>query len=264
MSAHPVFAFDNAIVRRPARSVVDGLRAVDLGAPSHAGVVAEHDSYIAALEAAGVSVEVLPALETYPDSIFVEDPALVFPEGAVLLRPGAASRFGETGEIAPVLRRRFATVLELPGPGFADGGDVLVTPGAVMIGLSDRTDRLGAEALVALLASLGRKGVIVTTPPGVLHFKSDCSLLDSQTVLSTKRLSDSGVFAGLNVLNTPEGEEGAANALRVNDRIFVGAAFPKTAALLAEAGYKVVPLPTSEIARIDAGLSCMSLRWHSA
>ena len=264
MSARPVFAFDHAIVRRPAYAVVDGLRAIDHGAPSHAAVSAEHDSYVAALQAAGVALEVLAPLEAYPDSIFVEDPALVFPEGAILLRPGASSRFGETAEIAPVLRRRFAAVLELPGPGFADGGDVLVTPNTVMIGLSDRTDRQGAEALIVLLAGIGRRGVIVTTPPGVLHFKSDCSLLDSDTVLSTKRLSDSGVFAGLNILNTPEGEEGAANALRVNDRVLLGAGFPKTAALLADAGYEVVRLPTSEIAKIDAGLSCMSLRWHSA
>jgi len=264
MSTRPVFAFDNAILRRPARSVVGGLRAVDIGAPHYEVVFAEHEAYAAALRAAGVAVEVLPALEAFPDSIFVEDPALVFPEGAILLRPGATSRFGETAEIAPVLRRRFARVLELPAPGFADGGDVLVTPDTVMIGLSDRTDRVGAQALIALLADLGRKGVIVTTPPGVLHFKSDCSLLDEETVLSTRRLSDSGVFAGLRVINTPDGEEGAANALRINDRVFLGAAFPRTADLLSKAGYEVVPLATAEIAKVDAGLSCMSLRWHGA
>ena len=171
MAARPVFEFDNAIVRAPASSVVDGLRAVDRGAPTLAGVRAEHEAYVAALEAAGVSVQRLPALDAFADSIFVEDPALVFPEGAIVLRPGAASRFGEAAAIAPVLRSRFATVLELPGPGFADGGDVLVTPCAVMIGLSDRTDRIGADALVARLVELGRTGVVVTTPPGVLHFK---------------------------------------------------------------------------------------------
>lgn len=264
MFARPVFAFDNALVRRPPRSVVEGLRAVDTGAPRYETVLAEHEAYAAALRAAGVAVEVLPPLEAFPDSLFVEDPALVFPEGAILLRPGAPSRFGETAEIAPVLRRRFARVLELPAPGYADGGDVLVTPDTVMIGLSDRTDEVGAQALVALLAEFGRKGVVVTTPPGVLHFKSDCSLLDEETVLSTRRLSVSGVFAGLKVINTPDGEEGAANALRINDRVFLGSGFPRTADLLAKAGYEVVSLATAEIAKVDAGLSCMSLRWHSA
>ncbi|MDQ0393977.1 dimethylarginine dimethylaminohydrolase family protein [Labrys monachus] len=263
MSAFPVYAFDNAIVRLPATSVVQGLRAEDRGAPTHEGVGAEHRAYVEALRLAGVEVEILPALEAFPDSIFVEDPALVFAEGAILLRPGAPSRFGETAAIEPVLRRRFERVLSLPGPGFADGGDVLVTLQAVMIGLSDRTDRQGAEALVACLAELGRRGEIVTTPPGVLHFKSDCSLLDEGTMLSTARLAASGVFAGLRVLHTPEGEEAGANALRVNERVLVGEDYPRTAALLEAEGFSVVRLPTSQIARIDAGLSCMSLRWHA-
>ena len=101
------------------------------------------------------------------------------------------------------------------------------------------------------------------TPPGVLHFKSDCSLLDDDTILSTRRLAQSGVFDGFRVLHTPDGEEAAANALRVNDRVFVGDAFPKTAALLEADGYKIAALATSEIGKIDAGLSCMSLRWRA-
>jgi len=265
MPARSVFDFDNAIVRAPAPSVVAGLRAVDRGAPTPAGVRAEHEAYVAALEAAGVAVEQLPALEAFPDSIFVEDPALVFPEGAIVLRPGAASRFGEAAAIAPVLRRRFSTVLELPGPGFADGGDVLVTPRAVMIGLSDRTDRVGSRGPDRPAGGArSATGLVVATPPGVLHFKSDCSLLDDETILSTGRLAASGVFEGFRLLLTPDGEEAAANALRVNDRVFLGDGFPRTAALLEAAGYKVVRLATAEIGKIDAGLSCMSLRWRAA
>lgn len=264
MAAPPVFAFDNAIVRRPARSTVDGLRAIDRGAPRFEGILGEHQAYVAALGKAGVFVEELPSLEAFPDSVFVEDPALVFPEGAILLRPGAPSRLGEAAEMAAVLRRRFAVVLELEPPGFADGGDVLVTSEAVMIGLSERTDATGAAALVELLARLGRQGVVVTTPPGVLHFKSDCSLLDEATILSTRRLAESGVFARFDVILVPDGEEAAANALRVNDSVFLGDAFPKTAALLERMGYRVTLLATSEIGKVDAGLSCMSLRWHGA
>ena len=258
-----VYAFDSAIVREPARSVVDGLRAVDRGPPSYDGVVAEHRAYVTALEAAGVAVERLGPLDAFPDSIFVEDPALVFAEGAIVLRPGAAARIGEAAEIGPVLRRRFERVATLDGPGFADGGDVLVMPKGIVVGLSARTDRTGAEALVRLLAELGHEAAIATTPEGVLHFKSDCSLLDEETMLSTARLAASGTFDGMRVLMTPEGEEAAANALRVNDRVLVGAGYPRTADMLEDAGYSVVRLDTSEIAKIDAGLSCMSLRWRA-
>lgn len=257
-----VYDFNAAIVRTPGRSVVGGLRADDRGDPTYEGVRAEHDAYVAAMQAAGVEVTVLPALEQFPDSIFVEDPALVFPEGAILLRPGAKTRLDETREIEPVLRSKFETVIDLPSPGYADGGDVLTTPDAVMIGISARTDRAGANGLVESLAKLGRKGRIVETPKGVLHFKTDCSLLDEETVIATHRLAGSGFFNGLREVVVPRGEEAAANALRVNDTVFVGSDFPRTIELLDGLGYKVVALKTSEIGKIDAGLSCMSLRWR--
>ena len=110
------------------------MRAIDLGNPTYEGICAEHDAYVAALRSAGVDVTVLPALEDFPDSMFVEDPALVFTEGAILLRPGAPSRAAEAGELAPTLRGLFDEVLDLPS-GHADGGDVLVTPKGVFIGI---------------------------------------------------------------------------------------------------------------------------------
>jgi dimethylargininase len=153
-------------------------------------------------------------------------------------------------------------VLELPS-GYADGGDVLVTSNNVMIGLSNRTDWTGAEALVACLTGLGLKSAIVETPEDVLHFKTACSLLDEDTILCTPRLADSGVFDGFRLVLTPDGEEAAANALCVNDVVLVGSGFPKTIELLGGLGFQVVPVPTTEIGKIDAGLSCMSLRWQA-
>lgn len=240
--------------------MVDGLRATDRGDPSYAGIRAEHAAYVAALGSLGVAVTVLPPLEDFPDSMFVEDPALVFAQGAILLRPGAPSRAGEVREIAPILRDRFEIVLDLPS-GFADGGDVLETSQGVIVGLSTRTDRAGAEALSACLAELGREARIVETPTGVLHLKTGCSLLDEETVLCAPALAGTGIFDGLRQIITPAGEDAAANALRVNDAVMVGARYPKTVERLGAMGYAVVPLETSEIGKIDAGLSCMSLRW---
>ena len=255
-----IFEFDLVILRKPGNSVATGLRAGVGDDPDFDGVAAEHDVYAAALAEAGVEVISLPPLEAFPDSIFVEDPALVFAKEAILLRPGAVSRRGEAREIAPVLRDHFDDVLELPGTGFADGGDILQTPEKVMIGLSERTDETGALALQKLLLDIGRKSEIVRTPEGVLHFKSDCALLDDETVLSTKRLAASGVFDGINVVTTPAGEETAANALRINDVVFLSDGHRRTAGLLDERGYKIIPLATTQIQKIDAGLSCMSLR----
>ena len=107
--------FTHAIVRRPADSAIHGLRVVDQGAPDLVGLRREHAAYVDVLTGVGVSVEMLDPLEPYPDSMFVEDPALVFREAAILLRPGAPSRRGEAAVLEPFLRTRFTEVLSLPG-----------------------------------------------------------------------------------------------------------------------------------------------------
>jgi dimethylargininase len=211
----------------------------------------------------GVSVDVLPPAEDYPDSIFVEDPALVFSTGAIVLNLAAASRAGEAALIAPVLEQRFDRVLRMQGPGHADGGDVLVLPDRVLIGLSGRTDRTGAEELVGLLAQLGQKGEIAETPPGVLHFKTGCSLIDEETIFALPQMADSPAFAGLRVVPVPAGEEKAANKLRIRDAALIGAHFPKSREIIETCGVRTIALNVEQIGLIDAGLSCMSLRWHT-
>ncbi len=263
-SSTPCYHFNSAIVRKPAISVVNGLRSVDQGDPDYDGVKAEHEAYVTALKSVGLDVTVLPELEAFPDSIFVEDPALVFTEGAVLLRPGAPTRQGEIAEISPILHDLFDIVLELPQPGHVEGGDVLVTQSSIMIGLSARTDRDGATALIECLKTIGYKGEIVKTPKGVLHFKTECSLLDEDTILVTRRMEQSGVFDGFQKIVSPEGEEPAANVIRINESVLVSSNYPRTIEFLNKNGYFVVPVKTTEIQKIDAGLSCMSLRWFAA
>lgn len=256
-----VFDFTHAIMREPGRSVVRGLREDREAQPNFEIISREHGAYVAALRAAGLEVDVLPALEAFPDSVFVEDPALVLPQGAILLRPGVPSRLGEREEMRGALKRHFDRILELQDGEDVDGGDVLVVPETIFIGLSKRTNRAGAEALRARLRELGREARIAETPPTILHFKTASSLLSEDTVLVTRAMADSGVFAGLKTLITPDGEDAAANALRVNDIVFVGDGYPRTLDLIRKEGLNVVALSIGEVAKLDAGLSCMSLRW---
>lgn len=262
-ASKPCFHFNSAIVRIPSASVVHGLRVDDQGDPDYNGVKAEHEAYVTALKSVGLEVMVLPELNAFPDSIFVEDPALVFTKGAVLLNPGAPSRRGESKEIAPILHDLFDIVLELPQSGHADGGDILVTPNSVMIGLSARTDQAGATALIECLGRLGYKGEIVHTPKGVLHFKTECSLLDEESILVTRRMKQSGIFDEFRMVVLPDGEEPAANVVRINESVLVSSRYPRTIEILDQNGYSVVPVKTTEIEKIDAGLSCMSLRWYA-
>jgi dimethylargininase len=255
-----VFDFNSAIVRTPGRNVVNGLRSHDGPAPTFDLIRHEHVAYVAALRAAGLQVTELEPLEQFPDSMFVEDPALLFSDAAIVLRPGAPSRLEEAQELSASLATRFADVRALR-TGFADGGDILVTPREVIIGLSARTDQVGAAALQELLRALGLASRVVSVPAGTLHLKTDCSLVDEETVLATESLATSGVLDGYRILGIPAEERAAANAVRVNDHVLVRADCPRTLDALTQRGLDLVPLQVSEIAKIDAGLSCMSLRW---
>jgi dimethylargininase len=258
----PVFHFDRAIAREPAPTVVNGISDAG-GTPDYEALLAEHRAYVTALREAGVTVDLLPPLAAFPDSVFVEDPAFVIPEGAIVLRPGAASRAGEAAAIAPALEPHFGDLAMLQA-GHVDGGDILILPDEILVGLSARTDRQGAEGFAQWARSLGRAVRIVATPPGVLHFKTGSSLVDERTVLATPEIAAAAPFGDLEVLVTSQGEHAAANVLRVNDRLLVSAGAPRTAAMLADRGLQLVPLATAEIEKIDAGLTCMSLRWRSA
>lgn len=253
----PVFQFGHALVREPAPSVVDGISSRGMK-PDYALLAEEHRAYVAALRSAGVVVDVLPPLVDYPDSIFVEDAAFVLPEDAILLRPGAPSRMGESMAIAPDVERHFGPVERIES-GMIDGGDILILPDAILVGLSARTDKEGAEHFASWARDHGRNVRVVETPAGSLHFKSGCSLLDEAVVLAIPDAVDS--FEGLDVLVTAEGEPNAANAIRVNDHVLMSASAPRTAAMLEQRGFTVIPVATREIEKLDAGLSCMSLRW---
>lgn len=256
-----LFQFTDAIVRQPGESVDHGLRAIDRGLPDAGRFRTEHKAYIRALEQAGLTVEVLPALEAFPDSVFVEDAALCLPEGTVILRPGAPTRTGETQDLSVRLSALGHRIHDIGPGGFVDGGDILETDSAILVGLSTRTDLAGFNLLKDLLQSWDYTVQAVQTPDQVLHFKSDCCLLDRETILATSRLSENKCFAPFRVLTVPPGEEAAANSIRVRDTVLIPGGFPATADLLTHANYACVEVPTSQAALLDGGLSCMSLRF---
>ena len=255
------YEFTRAITRAPSASIVHGLRALDSGTPDLAHMLIAHRDYINALGEAGLAVTELAAIEEFPDSVFVEDTALCLTEGAVLMRPGAATRAGEVAEMAPTLRHFYNEVLQIDGPGFIEGGDILVNGKTILVGRSARTDTAGIAELAGLVAAWGYQVRELSTPDGVLHFKTDCSLLDEKTVLATERLAASGCFSDYQVILTAPGEDAAANAIRCNHLVLMAAGFPGTSARLREAGFAVREIDNSECAKLDGGMSCLSLRF---
>lgn len=256
------YRFTHAVTRRPAHSIIQGLRAVDTGNPDLALMQSHHADYIAALKSAGATVIELEALEDFPDSVFVEDTALCLPQGAVIMRPGAPTRLGEAAEMAPVLTKLYSQIRRIEGAeSFIEGGDILVSEREILVGRSARTNAAGVAELTKLVADWGHKVRELHTPPGVLHFKTDCSLMDGETVLSTDRLAASGCFKDYKVIPVADGEEASANAIRFNDVVLFPAGFPRTRDRLVAAGYNVTEIGNSECAKIDGGMSCLSLRF---
>ena len=254
------YRFTRAVVRTPCDNVVNALRATDRGAPDAEVFRAEHTAYVDTLRSLGLEVTVLPPLDEFPDSVFIEDTALCLPEGAIVLRPGAASRRGEARQSAAALSGLGLGLTEIEAPGTVDGGDILVTGSIILVGLSARTNQAGIDSLREILGAWGYETRAICTPADVLHFKSDCNILDDHTLLCTSRLRGDPQLRDFRILAVPPGEEAAANSIRVNDAVLVPRGFPGTAELLEKAGFDVLLLSASQAALVDGGLSCMSLR----
>ena len=253
--------FSHAVSRKPGPDIVDGLRAVDTGAPDLGLFNAHHEDYVEALRSTGAEVRVLDPLAGFADAVFVEDTALCLPEGVVIMRPGAPSRVGETVSMRDVLAGYYDDVRDIADPARIEGGDILTTETEILVGLSERTDMAGVEALRAAVADWGYTVRVLETPPGVLHFKTDCSLLDEETILSTRRLAAGGCFDGYRVVETEDGEEACANSIRFNNLVITPAGFPKTADKMRAVGYEVREVGNTEAAKLDGGMSCLSLRF---
>ena len=252
------YEFSRAIVRLPGKTVIYGLSEAGKN-PDYHTLKKEHFNYIRCLQSLGLKIDILEPDDSLPDSIFVEDCALTFKNSAILLNLGVEIRRGERDLIKPHLDKTFEKVLELE-KGSAEGGDILRLADEILIGFSERTNQLGAVELQKLLLQLGYKSRIVQTPRGVLHLKSECSALDENTILTTPRLAASNIFKNQELVLTAEDEYGAANSLRVNDVLVVPDGYPKTAELLVNR-YKIKVFDIEEVSKLDAGLSCMSLRW---
>lgn len=237
----------------------------------------QHAEYCQALAAAGLMLEKLPADERFPDSCFVQDPAVVIGGRAIIGRPAAASRRGEEEALAGSLTGRFP-MTRIGPPGTLEGGDVLLLPGRVLVGCSGRTNRAGIAQLARVVAPLSPQpwgawgaghaagvpsGLPVTAIPvhDYLHLLTAVTYIGHDTLLAVEEYAGHPAFAGIDVLIVPREEAYAANALGVGDRVILPAGYPRVAAMLRGRGFEVLPVPTSEFAKADGGVTCLSLVW---
>ena len=228
----------------------------------HGRAVREHDAYEDVLRGLGCTIQRLPDLPENPDSVFVEDTAVVVDTIAVIARPGAPSRRGEVQSTADALAR-YRPLAFIEPPGTLDGGDVMVTPGAVFVGVSGRTNAGGARQLAAILAPHGFQ-VVPVAVTGCLHLKSAVTHLRaarfggqaSDSLLINPQWVDVSHFAAFDLIEVDPGEPEAANVLLVGDRVICAEAYPKTRQRLETARIATVTVPAGELAKAEGGLTC--------
>jgi len=227
-------------------------------APIDAGrALVQHRAYTQALEALGCALQWLPPLPECPDGVFVEDTAVVLPEIAVVTRPGAASRRGETASVAAALGLRLPAV-QITAPGCLDGGDVLRIARTLYVGVSGRTNEAGSAQLAQLLGPYGYR--VETVPlEGCLHLKSAGSFIPPDVLLVNPAWVEARAFGEWRVIAVDEREPHAANTLTLGDTTLVSAAYPHTCRRLEAAGVRTRAVDVSELHKAEGGLTCMSL-----
>ena len=255
--------FNNVIVRRPCRAICEGITsAPELGQPIYEKALQQHDKYIEALKQCGVEVTVLEADERYPDSCFVEDPALITRKCAIITNPGAASRNGEKNEIIGAVKKFFPEdkIEYIKDPGTLEGGDVMMVGDTFYVGLSARTNAEGIRQLTEILNKYGLECIQVPLEK-VLHLKTGVNYIENNNMLVSGEFIEKPEFEKYNKIVIPEDEAYAANCIWVNDTVIVPEGYPAVLKAVQDAGYKTLLVDTSEFRKIDGGLSCLSLRF---
>ena len=252
--------FKRAILRTPSKSMVSGLSTANLGIPNYELALIQHKKYIEALEKCGVEIIVLPPLEAFPDSTFIEDVALLTDNCAIITNPGAESRKGEIASIRNELEEYYDDIEQIKHPGTVEAGDVMMVGSHFYIGLSQRTNEEGAKQLIGLLNNYDKTGSVVKLEK-VLHLKTGLAYLGKNNLVACGEFLIKNEFRNFNILKIDESESYAANCIWVNNKVIMPLGYPNSRNLIKQAGYDIIEVEVSEFKKLDGGLSCLSLRF---
>lgn len=243
--------------------MVEGITSTpELGKPHYELALKQHDDYIEALKACGAAVRILPADEAFPDSCFVEDPAVLTRECAIITNPGTPSRNKEVLAMIPVIREHYSgdRIEFIKAPGTLEGGDVMMVGDHFYIGRSNRTNAEGIRQFIEILNKYGLTGSEVPLTE-VLHLKTGVNYIENNNMLVSGEFIHKPDFNSFNRIIVPAEEAYGANCIWVNGTVIVAEGYPTVLAEVKKAGYPTIIVDTSEYRKLDGGLSCLSLRF---
>ncbi|HUL17380.1 MAG TPA: arginine deiminase-related protein [Terriglobales bacterium] len=221
---------------------------------------AQHRAYEKLLMKHGARVISLPPEPALPDSMFVEDPAIVLDELAVIFPLGTETRRAEAPSLAKELER-FRKLEYVQFPGTLEGGDVLRIGRRLFVGRTGRSNEEGIRQLRTIVAQYGYE-VIAIPVTGCLHLKSAATYLGRNTLLANRAWFDWKILTGCDWLDVDPGEPHSANALTIGETVIFPKSFPRTKARIEAKGFQVSPLDISELQKAESGLTCSSLLFH--
>jgi dimethylargininase len=255
--------FTHAITRIPGESFARGLTTKDIGKPDYQKTLAQHKAYRQALQSCELDVFPLEAAAEFPDSTFVEDTAVLIRDCAILTRPGATSRAGEVARMKPVLEKYYTNFESITEPGTMDGGDICEAGNHFFIGVSERTNEVGARQFAEIVGHYGYSSDLIDIcgMSDILHLKSGIAYLSDGDLVVINSLAAHTAFQGFNHIRVPLQENYAANCILVNGTVLIPAGFEALADSIVKAGYSILSLEMSEFEKMDGGLSCLSLRF---
>ena len=256
--------FTKAITRKPCRALVDGITTAMFGegTPDYNKAIEQHAQYVAVLEELGLEVTDLEGDERYPDSCFVEDPALVMEHCAIITNSPKDSRNGEKFEILDTIQKFYddSQIFFIEAPGTMEGGDVMKVGNHFYIGQSDRTNAEGARQFNDIVTQFGYTSSTVPVTEG-LHLKDFVIYLENNNMLVSPVMNEEPSFKGFNRFVVEADELYAINSMNINGTVLVPEGYPKTLKIIEDLGYPVKVVSTDEFRKIDGSLTCLSLRF---
>lgn len=256
--------FTKAITRKPCKALIDGITTAMFGegTPDYETAIKQHDNYVETLCGLGLEVLDLEADERYPDSCFVEDPAVVMAECSIITNPATDSRNGEKYEIVDAIKKFYSDdqIFHIEAPGTMEGGDVMLVDRHFYVGQSDRTNAEGFRQFQEIVSRFGYEATAVPVTEG-LHLKDFVIYLEKGNMLVSPKMDKEPAFSGYTRFVIEPEELYAINSMNINGTVLVPDGFPKTLKLIQDLGYPTIVMNNSEFAKIDGSLTCLSLRF---
>ena len=252
-----------ALALRPGKSYPFGITEEELGMPDYELTIQQHESYCQALRKGGLYVDVLEAEESFPDSCFVEDTAVITDYGAIITLPGAPSRRGEVKKVEEALRKYVPIIGRIEEPGKLDGGDIVKAENHFFNGLSRRTNEEGARQLQKILRQYDYSFSTIDVPDkkfpnNILHLITGSTYIGRNTFVSLHEFADIYRESGFKVIEVPGEEKHAANLVAINDHLLIPDNCPRTREQLED--FNLMELETGEFRKQQGSLTCLSIR----